>query len=135
MTSFIWRQTYLSIGQQGVHSLQEAGVQHVGLIQDEHNLLPPAAGATQNGPQVLVKVFRRVLPMHLCMYTYITTSHTYAKRLLDMVRQEKSPLLNRLGKEGLSSFHIYTHTPTHTLPEHTYLDLIDGESIDPGHKS
>lgn len=30
---------YLSVGQQGVHSLQETRIQHIGLVHDEGNLL------------------------------------------------------------------------------------------------
>ena len=55
----------LSIGQEGVHSLQEGRVEDVGLVHDKHNLLPLAAGATENVPEVVVKVHSRVLPVDL----------------------------------------------------------------------
>lgn len=56
---------HLSVGQQGVHTLQEARVQHVGLVHDEGDLLVLAAGTTQNRTQVLVKVLTCVLPVNL----------------------------------------------------------------------
>ena len=56
---------YLSIGQEGVHSLQEGRVEDVGLVHDKHNLLPLAAGATENVTEVVVKVHGRVLPVDL----------------------------------------------------------------------
>ena len=56
---------YLSIGQEGVHSLQEGRVEDVGLVHDKHNLLPLAAGATENVTEVVIKVHSRVLPVDL----------------------------------------------------------------------
>ena len=47
---------HLTVGQQGVHPLQEAGVHDVGLVQDEADLLVLAARAAQHLPQVFVKV-------------------------------------------------------------------------------
>ena len=57
--------TYLSICQQRIHSLEESRLEHVGLIQDEDNLLIPAARATQHGSKVIVKVSCSVLAVNL----------------------------------------------------------------------
>ena len=57
--------SHLSICQQCVHSLEEARLQHVGLIQDEDNLLIPTARATQHGMKVIIKVSCSVLVVNL----------------------------------------------------------------------
>ena len=57
--------SYLSICQQCVHSLEEARFQHVGLVQDEDNLLIPAARATQHGTKVIIKISCSVLAVNL----------------------------------------------------------------------
>lgn len=56
---------YLSIGQEGVHSFQEAGVQHVGLVQDEHYLLVTTTRTTQHSTEVIIKISCSVLTMNL----------------------------------------------------------------------
>ena len=55
----------LSIGKECVHSLQEAGVQHVRLVHHKHNLLSLAPGAPQDVTKIVVKVSSRVLPVNL----------------------------------------------------------------------
>ena len=73
---------YLSICQQCVHSLEEARLQHIGLVQDEDNLLIPTARATQHGSKVIIKVSCSVLAVNLieeralkniapCNYMYV----------------------------------------------------------------
>ena len=56
---------YLSICQQCVHSLEEARLEHVGLIKDEDNLLIPTARATQYSTKVIIKVSSSVLAVNL----------------------------------------------------------------------
>lgn len=56
---------YLAVGQQGVHPLQEPGVQHVGLVHDERDLLVFTAGTPQHRAEVFVEVLARVLPVDL----------------------------------------------------------------------
>jgi len=57
--------TNLSIGQKCIHPFQEAGVQHVRLIQYKNDLLSLAARATKDCSQVLIKIFSSILPVHL----------------------------------------------------------------------
>ena len=57
--------SYLSIGEQSVHSLQESRLQHIGLIKDEHNLLIPTARATQHSTKIIIKVSCSVLAVNL----------------------------------------------------------------------
>lgn len=59
--------TYLSIGKQCVHPLEEARLKHVGLVKDEDNLLVPAARATQDCTQIIIKVSSSVLAMDLML--------------------------------------------------------------------
>ena len=58
---------YLSIGKQCVHSLEEARLQHVRFVKDEDNLLVPAARATQDCTQIIIKVSSSVLAMDLML--------------------------------------------------------------------
>ena len=57
--------THLSVGEQGVHALEEGGVHDVGLVEDEADLLVLAAGAAEDDAEVLVKVLGRVLVVAL----------------------------------------------------------------------
>lgn len=56
---------YLAVGQQGVHPLQEPGVQHVGLVHYERDLLVFTAGTPQHRAEVFIEVLARVLPVDL----------------------------------------------------------------------
>ena len=56
---------YLSIGEQGVHPLKEARLQHVGFIENEDYLLISATRATEHSPQVIIKVSSSVLAVDL----------------------------------------------------------------------
>ena len=110
--------SYLSICQQCIHSLEEARLQHVGLIQDEDNLLIPAARATQHGTKVIIKVSCSVLAVNLMKES--VSNHSTMKLLTDYC------------------IHFYAcihKICTHTyLCTDTYLDLEERESIDPGHE-
>lgn len=64
-SSHRYTSSHLSIGKQSVHSLQEAALQHVGLIHDEHNLLISASSTTQYLPQVIIKVSGQILAVNL----------------------------------------------------------------------
>ncbi|KAH6607744.1 hypothetical protein Trco_004057 [Trichoderma cornu-damae] len=56
---------HLGVGEQRVHALQETGVQDVGLVHDEADLLALAAASPQHVAQVFVEVLRRVLAVDL----------------------------------------------------------------------
>jgi hypothetical protein len=56
---------HLAVGEQRVHPLQEARVHHVRLVQDKTDLLVLTTRPPQHLPQVLVKILRRVLVVHL----------------------------------------------------------------------
>ena len=51
----------LTVGQQGVHSLEETRIHDIALVEDEANLLIFAAASSQHLSQVFVEVFRTVL--------------------------------------------------------------------------
>jgi hypothetical protein len=50
----------LGVGEKGVHPLEEAGVEDVGLVHDEADLLALATSSTKDGSEILVKVFAGV---------------------------------------------------------------------------
>ena len=64
-TVLAYTSSHLSIGKKSVHSLQEAALQHIGLVHDEHNLLISAPSATQYLPQVIIKVRSQILAVDL----------------------------------------------------------------------
>ena len=64
-TVLAYTSSHLSIGKQSVHSLQEAALQHVGLVHDEHNLLISAPSTTQYLPQVIIKVSSQIFAVDL----------------------------------------------------------------------
>ena len=74
--------SYLSIGQQSVHSLQEARLQHIGLIKDKHNFLIPAARATQHSTKIVIKVSGSVLAINLMRGKDISNSNTMCIHVL-----------------------------------------------------
>lgn len=55
----------LSIGQQGVHALQEAGIQHIRFVQNKSDFLVLAPRSPQNRAQILIKVLSGVLVVYL----------------------------------------------------------------------
>mmetsp|Transcript_3550 Transcript_3550/g.11018 ORF Transcript_3550/g.11018 Transcript_3550/m.11018 type:complete len:941 (+) Transcript_3550:3836-6658(+) len=56
---------HVAAGQQRVHALQEAAVQHVALVKDEADLLAGAAGTLHHQAEIAVKVLGRVAVVHL----------------------------------------------------------------------
>ncbi len=98
---------HLAVGQQRVHALEEAALQHVRLVEHEAQLLVLAAGAAQQLPQVLVKVGRRVLVVHLDLFPVSTRFHfPFSTTKIDSIPGLSWIALGwvRLGKVGLSLF-------------------------------
>lgn len=56
---------YLPISQQGIHAFQETGVEDIGLVHNESDLLIFAARSSQHCSQVFIKILTRVLPVNL----------------------------------------------------------------------
>lgn len=71
--------SYLSVGQQGVHSLKEARIQHIGLIHDKGDLFILATGATQHSTQILIEVLPGVFPVYLYNHKNSLYKHNYTK--------------------------------------------------------
>ena len=63
------KETDLSVGQQRVHSLEEARLHDVGLVQDEADLLVLAAGPAENVSEVFVEILGGVLVVNLDLWT------------------------------------------------------------------
>merc|ERR1712243_402224 len=56
---------HLPIGQQSIHPLQEAGVHHVALVQNETYFLVLTPRSSQHLPQILVEIFCTVFVVNL----------------------------------------------------------------------
>ncbi|GJC94168.1 hypothetical protein ColKHC_02994 [Colletotrichum higginsianum] len=55
----------LGVGEQSVHPLEETRVENIGLVHDEADLLSLATTATEDIPEIVIKVFGGVLAMNL----------------------------------------------------------------------
>ena len=56
---------HFAIGQQRVHSLEKAAVHHVGLVEEEDDLLAFAAGTTEQLTKIVIEVRGRVFVVNL----------------------------------------------------------------------
>ena len=53
------------VGEEGVHAFKETRVENISFVHDKTDLFTLAPGPAKNASQIIVEIFRRILPMHL----------------------------------------------------------------------